>query len=253
MAGQTGVRPDYRAVAVKGFVLALQFLTRLPTPRVEATKAEFATSMRWFPAVGVVIGLIVAGAAWIGCRIDHWIGALAALAAWVMVTGALHLDGLSDLVDARAAAHKDRKRFLAVLADPHVGSFGVTAIVLQLMTKLVLLHSLLDARAFLALILIPFAARIGPLAWTRWLPSLHAGLAARFASVIRLRDILGWGALLLGAAVFLPALLITPLLILAWGYWLRRAVGGVSGDCHGAGIELVEVGLLLAVLVASRL
>jgi len=238
---------------MKGLILALQFLTRLPMPRVQADEADFARSMRWFPAAGLVIGLVVAGAAWTGARLDPWTGALAGLVAWVAVTGALHLDGLSDLADAGGAAHKDRARMLAVMADPHVGSFGVVAIGLQLLAKLVLLHGLVEVRLFVPLILIPFAARIGPLAWTRWLPPLHAGLAARFAGIVRIQDLSGWLALLAAAALLAPAILAAPLLIAGWWLWLRRQVGGVSGDCHGAGIEIVETGLLLALLVASRL
>lgn len=231
-----------------GFILALQFLTRLPTPRVKAGDRDFAASMRWFPAAGLLIGLTVAGAAWVGALIDPWTGALAALIAWVAVTGALHLDGLADLADATGAAHRDRKRFLAVLADPHVGSFGVVAIVLQLIAKLVLLHGLIAATAFPALVLVPFAARIGPLVWARWLPPLHAGLGARFATAIGIRDVIGWSALLAAAALIAPAMTIAPLLIGGWWLWLRQRLGGVSGDGHGAGIELVETGLLVALL-----
>ena len=79
---------------MKGFIIALQFLTRLPTPRVTVDDGDFARSMRWFPAAGLVVGLAVAGAAWLGALADGWVGALAALAAWVGVTGALHLDCL---------------------------------------------------------------------------------------------------------------------------------------------------------------
>jgi adenosylcobinamide-GDP ribazoletransferase len=237
---------------MKGFVLALQFLTRLPTPRVNADAEAFARSMRWFPAVGLVIGAIGAGAAWAGARIDPWTGALASLVAWVGVTGALHLDGLSDLADASGAAHKDRDRLLAVMADPHVGSFGVVAIGLQLIAKLVLLHGVIEMRQFAALVLVPFAARIGPLVWTLWLPPLHAGLAARFTAAIGVGHIAIWAVALLASAVLAPALLATPVLIGLWGLWLQRRLGGVSGDCHGAGIELVETGLLAVVLIASH-
>ena len=241
---------------MNGFILALQFLTRLPTPHIKADAAAFARSMRWFPAVGLVIGGIVAGAAWAGSLIDPWTGALAGLAAWVAVTGALHLDGLSDLTDASGAAHKardeDRARMLAVMADPHVGSFGVVAIVLQLIAKLVLVHGLIVAALLPALIVVSFAARIGPLVWTLWLPSLHAGLAARFTSAVGLGHVAIWSVLLAASALAVPAVLAAPVLIVLWGLWLQRRLGGVSGDCHGAGIELVETGLLAALLVTSR-
>src|SRR3546814_8307920 len=65
----------------------------------------------------------------------------------VAVTGALHLDGLGDIADGSGAAHKDRERLLAVLGDPHAGSFAVVAIALQLIAKLVLLHALIERDA----------------------------------------------------------------------------------------------------------
>lgn len=234
---------------MKGLIVALQFLTRLPTPRITVTSEAFAASIRWFPAAGIVIGAIVTTCGWAGGLIDPWVGALAALLAWVMVTGALHLDGLGDIADASGAAHKDRERLLAVLADPHIGSFGVAAIALQLLAKLVLLHTALDHRLFTGLVLAPFAARLGPLLWSRCLPPLHQGLAARFAGVIRPVDLGFWAAALLIAAWFSPALLAILPCIALWGWWVVRRIGGISGDGHGAGIEIGETVLLL-VLVA---
>jgi adenosylcobinamide-GDP ribazoletransferase len=231
---------------VKRLLVAIQFLTRLPTPRIASDAEDFAASIRWFPLVGFLVGGFIAGAAWLGLQHDPWIGALAALIAWVAVTGALHLDGLGDVADGAGAAHGDRARMLAAMADPHVGSFGVVAIVLQLLAKLVLLHAVLTGAPAWVLMSIPFAARIGPLVWARWLPQLHEGLGARFAYAVRLQDIIGWVAILIGVAVWVPALLIAMPLIPLWGLWLRSRLGGISGDGHGAGIELVETGLLLA-------
>ena len=238
---------------MKGLLIAVQFLTRLPTPRVTATDADFAASIRWFPAVGLIVGAIVAGGAWAGAWLDPWMGALAALVLWVRVTGALHLDGIGDVADAAGAAHQDRARLLAVLADPHVGSFAVVTIVLQLAAKLVLLHLLASAGQILPIVLIPFAARIGPLAWARWLPPLHEGLGARFRGTVRPVDITLWCVALLAASWFVPALLAAFVLIPLWAWRLHRTLGGVSGDGHGAGIELIESGLLLAALVLERL
>jgi adenosylcobinamide-GDP ribazoletransferase len=225
-------------------LLALGFLTRLPLPAVDASEAAFARSIRWFPAAGLAVGAVAAVAGWLGGRIDPWVGALAATAAWVAVTGGLHLDGLADLADARGAAHGDRSRFLAVLADPHIGSFGVIAVALQLAAKLVLVHAI--GGAWLALLLIPGAARLGPLAWARWLRPLHDGLGARFGQVVRRVDLVAWASALALASLSVPALAMAPVAVALWWWWLRRVVGGVSGDCHGAGIELVETALLLA-------
>lgn len=235
---------------MKRLIVAFGFLTRLPLPRVAADAGDFAAAIRFYPLVGLAIGALVAASGWAGGLIDPWIGALTALIAWVAVTGALHLDGLGDLADGLGAAHGDRTRLLAVMADPHIGSFGVVTIVLQLLAKLVLLHAIAGV-AWWPVILLPFAARIAPLVWARWLPPLREGLGARVATAVRARDVIGWALVLAGAAAAVPALLATPVLILGFGLWLRWRVGGVSGDCHGAGIELVETGLLLAIVACG--
>lgn len=237
---------------MRRLIVAFGFLTRLPMPRVSADSSDFAAAIRCYPLVGLAIGVMVAASGRLGGLVDPWVGALAALAAWVAVTGALHLDGLSDLADGLGAAHRDRARLLAVMADPHVGSFGVVAITLQLLAKLVLLHGL-ASHGWSALVLVPVAARFGPLAWGRWLPPLGQGLGSAVAGAVRWRDLIGWALLLAAAAVLVPAIAVTPVLVAGGGWWLHRRIGGVTGDCHGAGIELVETGLLVALLAFGRL
>ncbi len=233
---------------MKRLVVAFGFLTRLPMPRVAADMTDFAAAIRCYPVVGLAIGGLVALAGWAGALADPWVGALAALAAWVAVTGALHLDGLSDLADGCGAAHGDRNRLLSVMADPHVGSFGVVAIVMQLLAKLVLLHGVVT---WWPVILVPFAGRIGPLVWARWLPPLREGLGSAVAGAVRVRDVAGWAMVLAGAVAVAPPLVVAPVLVGTWWIWLKHEIGGVSGDCHGAGIELVETGLLLALVVGG--
>ena len=72
-----------------------------------------------------------------------------------------------------------------------------------------------------------------------------------FADAVKTIHIALWISLLIIAAWWLPALLAAPLLMLVWGLWLKRRLGGISGDGHGAGIELVESGLLFVVLIAG--
>ncbi|MES2419891.1 MAG: adenosylcobinamide-GDP ribazoletransferase [Pseudomonadota bacterium] len=236
---------------MKRLIVAFGFLTRLPMPRVEVGAEDFAAAIRFYPIVGLAIGLIVALAGWLGTLVDPWTGACAALLTWIAVTGALHLDGLADLADGLGAAHGDRTRLLSVMADPHIGSFGVVAIVSQMLVKLVLLHAI---GISWALILVPFAARMGPLVWAKLLPPLRpGGLGAAVAGAVRARNLVGWCLLLALAAVVVPALIALPLLALGVAAWLQRTLGGVTGDAHGAGIEIVETGLLLALAVAGAL
>ncbi|MBB3880635.1 adenosylcobinamide-GDP ribazoletransferase [Sphingomonas pseudosanguinis] len=233
-------------------ILALSFLTRLPMPRVEADEADFAAAIRLYPVAGLVIGAIVAGALRLGAIVNPWAGALAALIAWVWVTGALHLDGLADLSDGLGAAHGDRSRLLAVMADPHIGSFGVVTLVMQLLAKLVLLHALALA-AWPIVALIPAAARVGPLIWARVLPPLRpGGLGALVSRAVRPFDMIAWIMVVLLLGLAYPPLVTAPLVIVALSLWFRRKLGGVTGDVHGAGIELTETALLLAAVLYAR-
>lgn len=236
---------------MKRLVLAVQFMTRLPLPAVAATEGDFAAAIRWFPAAGLVVGAAVAIAAGVGARIDSGLGALFGLVAWVAITGALHLDGLGDIADASGAAHASRERLSAVLADPHIGSFGVTAIGLQLIAKLVLLDLLLDRGPLWLLVLVPAVARLGPLVWTLALPPLHEGLGTRFRAGAAWWQVAAWGAAFALALPVAPGLAVVLAAIPLWGLWLRARIGGVSGDGHGAGIELVESALLCALVVMA--
>jgi adenosylcobinamide-GDP ribazoletransferase len=232
--------------------IAVAFMTRVPMPNLGQVSADdFAASMRWFPATGLLVGLLVWAAAALGGQVDPWTGALLGTLCWVLATGGLHLDGLADLSDAMGAAHGDRDRFVAVLEDSRVGSFGVLAIVLQIVAKLVLLRLMMERDLLMLLPALAMVARVGPLAWTRWLPPLKAGLGARFVDVVRIRDLALWALAVLGAAAAAPPLALGLLPIAAWWAYLRLRVGGVSGDCHGAGIELVETALLLLIAAAG--
>ncbi len=237
---------------MRGFLLALQFLTRLPVPLAgEFDAGALARSAAWFPAVGLVLGGLLAVAAWLGSQVDPWLGALLTLLAWVGLTGGLHLDGLADLADALGAAHRDRVRFLSVLADPHLGAFGAMALLLLLLAKLVLLMLLIKFGAGLwGVVLIPAWARLGALWWSQSLPPLKPGLGERFAWRAGATLPWLWAVALAALSLPLPGLLLVPLLLWGWRHFLATRVGGMSGDCLGAGVEVTEV-LALWLLVSA--
>ena len=239
-------------MSLRGLRLATQFLTRIPVPGVtELSAAELARSSAWFPIVGAVVGALPALVLMLFGGRTALLAAGLALLVWVWVTGALHLDGLGDLSDALAASHRDPKRFLTVLADPHLGTFGVVSIVLALILKLTAMTSLRPQDA-LALPLLCAWARLGPLGWSRWLAPLKPGQGERFAWVPHLAAIVVWTiVLLVASAVIAPVLCAAPLVLFLWGLWLRTRLGGMTGDCLGAGIEISEVSLLLLLAVAG--
>ncbi|MEQ1533317.1 MAG: adenosylcobinamide-GDP ribazoletransferase [Sideroxydans sp.] len=234
---------------MRTLILAIQFLTRLPTPQLRNfDAAELTRCAHWFPLVGLLVGAFVAGAVWLGSRVDPALGALLGVLVWVGITGALHLDGLADMSDALGAAHRNQDKFLQVLADPHLGTFGVVSVVLQLLTKFVLLMLIAKSGQYVALVLIPAWARWGTLLWAR-LPSLKAGLGERFGWQISTASIIVWGLLLLGCSLIAPVLWAVPLLVLAWRQFLLHRIGGMTGDLLGAGVEAVESAALMLLVL----
>lgn len=240
-------------MSLRRLILAFQFLTRLPTPQVRDFREDDLThSAVYHPLVGIVIGLLLALPLW---ALDDrpWLAAVLALALWTWVTGALHLDGLSDVADALGAAHRDPARFLAVLKDPHIGVFGAVTLVVQLLLKLVLLAELAGQAWWWGIVLLPAWARWGTLWWSRRLPPIQqAGMAERFSWKLDMRAVWLWAVVLAALSLVAapPLLLALPMVPLVGLYWTRR-LGGISGDCLGASIEAMETMLLLALVLAA--
>jgi adenosylcobinamide-GDP ribazoletransferase len=232
-------------------VVAMQFLTRIPMPQLAALDlGDLSRSSVFFPAVGAIIGLCVALAMLLGDLINPIIAGLAGLVMWVTITGGLHIDGLGDVADALGAAHQNPERFREVLHDPHLGGFAVIAIVLQIVCKLVLLICVAMTVSVWGVLLIPAWARWGALVWARVLPPLWPGTGEQFAALVTWRSIAAWEiALVLISAwiapMLLAAVIVVPLVIVFW----RWRLGGMTGDCLGASIEVTETLLLVALLV----
>ena len=171
--------------ALRHFLLALQFFTRIPVTGRLAVWVGFSpvmlrASAAYFPAVGVVIGgLVVALSATLMYYLPTAYAPLVAAAlgtAWsVWLTGAFHEDGLADVADGLGGSY-DRERALIIMKDSRVGAFGAIAVVLALLSKVALL-ALLGAVGTLwmcfALMVGHVVSRTWPLLIIRWLP--HVG------------------------------------------------------------------------------
>ena len=122
---------------------------------------------------------------------------------------------------------------------------------MQLLLKFVLLAELAASPLWFGIVLVPAWARWGTLWWSRLLPSLHgAGMAERFSWQLSLRSMWLWAVLLAAVTLFTawPLLLALGLVPLIAAYW-RRRLGGISGDCLGASVEVSESLLLLALVL----
>jgi adenosylcobinamide-GDP ribazoletransferase len=240
---------------VRGFRAALAVLTRVPAGRLEA--ADFAAAPGWFATVGLVVGaaqaLAFAGAAAVWGPV---LGALAALAAGVLLTGALHEDGLADTADA-LGARRAPQRALEILRDSRIGSFGALALILMLGAQAAALAGL-GAGAPWALVAAAALSRLGAALVLRRGPYLRAsgaasgmtgawGAAAGLAAALAALAALG----LAGASLGLAALAGVAGAVLAGAAtaeWARARLGGITGDVLGAVQQAAFAGFLLGVL-----
>lgn len=233
---------------------AFQFLTRLPLAWLPYRGDTLRRSASYFPLVGLAMGLAAAGIHQI--LLPHLPAAVIALLVvlfFTLITGGLHEDGLADVADGFGAGG-ERTRVLAIMKDSHLGSFGTLAIVFSFAGRILLL-ACLPAERFGAYVIsaevlsrwtaLPLGAVLtsarqetslgGRIAHQVSIPSFITGTVLALAPVI-------W---LLREAAWAPCL---AALVVAGGtsllYW--RRLGGATGDCFGATIQLTAIAIYLA-------
>jgi len=241
---------------MRAFLLAVQFLTRLPVPGADPMAAhDLGRAVLFYPLVGLLLGALLVALAILLVGAPPHLAAALLLVVWVLVTGALHLDGLADSADAWVGGHGDRQRTLAIMKDPYAGPAGVTLIVLVLLVKYAALHALLATADHAALLLAPLLGRTAiPLLFLTTTYVRPGGLGDAMARHLPHRG----AAVMVGAAGLLALMLsgfavlsVAAVLLLSLRALMRRRLGGATGDTLGASVELVEAAVLVtAALVA---
>lgn len=249
------------------FWIALQFLTRLPTPALEPTPKDLGRSLLAYPLVGLILGAILVLAGLLLAAIPGapvWLIAALLLALWVGLTGALHLDGLADTVDAWVGSHGDPARALQIMKDPASGPMAVVAIGLVLLLKFAALVALVNAAQWASMLAAVVLGRSALVVLFLWVPYVRAqGLGADMARHLPRRGASGVVALavllllVLGSVAQIGGLLVA-LLVVAGGVMalvrlFRRWLGGFTGDTAGATLELTETGAIVVMALLSGL
>ncbi|NBA97774.1 adenosylcobinamide-GDP ribazoletransferase [Pseudomonas sp. R5(2019)] len=238
------------------FWIALQFLGSLPVrlPGMPAPE-QMGRSLLWYPAVGLLFGCVLLALNAVLAGAPLLLHAALLLAAWVLLSGALHLDGLADSADAWLGGFGDRARTLEIMKDPRSGPIAVVTLVVVLLLKFCAIVALIEAQHSLALLLAPVLGRAAMLALFMSTPYVRAGglgqaladhlprMAGRWVLLVvamgcvALAGLAGAWAVLAAVAVFV---------------WLRalmvRRLGGATGDTAGALLELLE--LVVVVVLA---
>lgn len=230
---------------------ALAFLTRLPVP--PPPDPDLSRAAWSFPLVGLLVG---GAAAATRAGADQVLpplpATLLAIAVAVLLTGALHEDGLADVADA-AGAHTSRERRLEILKDPRVGAFGATALILALALTATSIAALDTTDAVKALIVAHVLARWAILPVGLLKPAKPGGAGGllrvtrpqlALATVLTAAIALGVAAPAAGAGA-LAAAAITAGIAAAT---LHKTLGGITGDGYGATAKLTEVTVAISLV-----
>ncbi len=244
--------------ACNRYFVAQTFMTRLPAPiKLSWSEEELAKSTAYFPVVGLLVGTIAAVAWWLGS--NGWsatIGAVFAVCAAVIATGAFHEDGLADSADGIGGAFEIEKK-LTIMRDSRIGTYGSVALLLSILAKVGAI-ALLDANT--AMWTIAGAHMI-----SRWTSApliknntyvREQGTGKPFAAMVTTTEVIGSSCFALFCSLLCfgyKAVVVVPVVLVGlWcaQWYVRRKLGGITGDVLGAINSLIE--LLVYLVMASQ-
>ena len=240
---------------------ALIFFTRLPFWRFhQPPQACYKTVVEYWPLAGWLTGGAMAATLYFGSMVlPHAVAVIAAIAVRLLITGALHEDGLADFMDGFGGG-SDRDRILAIMKDSHIGTYGVLGLILYILLLAATLFSMPPMLACLTIIAAdPFAKMLS--AGLITLPYARNEAEAKAKTVYRslgrkailclvLQGLLPVAVVFLSLSTFHFSLFIflTPCLVMLFLYhYIRHCLRGCTGDCCGAVCLLVELSIYLAV------
>lgn len=250
------------------FFAALKFLTIIPIPwRRGASPEELGRSIGYFPVVGIIIGLILAGLNWLlGLLLPSIVVNALLIASMVVISGALHLDGFVDTCDG-IAGHKTVEDRWRVMHDSRAGAFGIVGVFLLLLIKYVSLNSVPENLLMVTLVLMPVVSRWAMVYTVFAYPYARpVGLGKIFkqetswqrftiATLITLAVAIGLARLANMTYFYLAGLVIMLsiwVIVVGMAAYLKRKFSGLTGDTYGAISEVTEVCVLILVCLLAH-
>ncbi len=245
------------------FLAALRFLTIIPLPQWrETSPEEVGRSIVYFPVVGVIIGLILAGLNWLlGLFLPSTMVNGLLIVSVVVISGALHLDGFVDTCDG-IAGHKTVEARWQVMHDSRAGAFGIVGAFLLLLVKYVSLSSVPETWLIATLVLMPVVSRWAMVYAVFAYPYARPeGLGRAFkqgaswqrftlATIITVAAAIGLARLANVTYFYLAGLVIMIgiwVITITMASYFKRKFSGLTGDTYGAINEVAEVGVLILV------
>lgn len=236
---------------IDGLILAFQFLTRFPIKyEVEFNETNIRRSIFFFPFIGAVIGVMTALVYYPISLMDRDMASLLAVIAMVVVTGGLHIDGLSDTFDG-FLSNRDKERVLDIMKDSRVGAYGVLSIVILLLSKYVIISSF-DNGIIHALILSLANSRLVASRIISYKKNARlGGLGELFHNSKPGKSIIVVGIIYIGMISIINVYYLIPLIMNflmgeLFSSWSYKKIGGMTGDTYGAIIEIGDIVSLLS-------
>ena len=242
---------------------ALIFFTRLPFWRLyQPPKACYETVVEHWPLVGWLTGGVMAATLYGASMVlPYQVAVLVAIVMRLLLTGALHEDGLADFLDGFGGGGSNRQRILDIMKDSHIGTYGVIGLVLYLLLLFFSLSSMSQEMAALAILAAdPYAKMltaqlVSMMPYARREEEAKAKVIYRKITLVSGVSLAVQGLLPIGlfvwymgiaweALIFISALVMYFLYLLIW-----RRLHGYTGDCCGAVCLMVELSVYLTLMV----
>jgi len=241
---------------LKPLIIALQLLTRLPVPAISRIAAEdLGRSPLYYPIAGLIIGTLLALANHFMFALSIELTAALLLIIWIMLTGALHLDGLADSADAWLGGYGDRARTLSIMKDPACGPAGVVAIVTLLLVKYAALQQVTEFSNWEYLVAAAVIGRVAILALFLTTPYVREhGMGSTITQALPRKP--AWAAIFISLTLLISWLHILGVVLMLTGLigflllrqLMQRRIGGSTGDTTGAMVEIIETLVLIVAI-----
>lgn len=247
---------------VRLFLTAVMFYTRIPCPRwVGYSDEHLNQSTRYFPAMGWIVGCVVAGVIWlVQLGLPVPVAVVLGLGAGVLLTGGFHEDGFADVCDGFGGG-TSRQRTLDIMKDSRVGAFAVIGLVLLFACKITALTSLISDGLWAGLAGLVYAHVLSRVCVVT---IIFTGTYARDDLTSKVKPIgrqISWSGMIVAALWLLPfaglawwhpwwliAIPVAVLLRIVLARWFTKRLGGYTGDCLGAAQQIMEVAAILVCL-----
>jgi adenosylcobinamide-GDP ribazoletransferase len=239
---------------------ALAFLTRVPVRHATCTPEAIGRSASMFPVVGALVGGGEVLALWM-CRraMPPTPTAIVVVLTGIVLTGALHLDGLADTADGFGGG-RTRDQVLRIMRDHQIGTYGAIALIMTLLLQISAIAILIERGAAGRFLVVASAASRWAMVLTgRGLPYARpdTGLGRALTDHVRDREVWESTMLVLAIAAVLArwsgivSLVVTIASTAGVGFGCWRRIGGVTGDTMGANAVLCETMILMAAIAQS--